>query len=818
MKLHHHTFAGCTPTPLANYLKALGIIRIVAEQFDPECRGWWENEQFQLLSILSRDELEQAFLEKYEPTPLVSPWNKGCGFFKNNDPGLKPLETSTAPRFRKFRDGVFSARVLLQDISTADATIRAIKASTKRDSSFQNDSQRQLLSNSLIPLEAISKIKAEMNTIDPDGDSMKKYKHELDVISRVLKSNQKPVSSRDAEELKEAPGYKRLLAIAERRFKSLKEKLILNCRRSWRGPHAQWLASAVVLDDQGNTIWPSLLGTGGNDGNLDFTNNWMQRLGQVFQVSAETGNPIDSAPRLLSWSFWRTPTCDLSTGAIGQFQPGASGGFNSSTGIDGPSVVDPWDFILMMEGAILFSSRATRRFSPSDLSCASAPFAIRAHTAGYASAGAEKAQRGEQWMPIWRRPSSYADISSLFAEARVQLGRQPASHPLDAARAICRLGIARGISHFNRFGYLERNGQSTFAVSLGRIRVDTNRFEHLIDDLASWLERLQRQARDSFSPARLRIAERCVMNAVFEVLTNSDPVRSKSTQWQSVLDACLEIERLQKDGIAIESGPIPSLRPEWLSAINDNSVELRLAVAMASAASEYDRQGYPVDSIRHHWIPLVPGRFPKFNKSEKKLAKDPRVVITGRDFLGDCAAVVERRIIDAEKSGKRSLPLVHHRNCGASLADIQQFIIGAVDDLKLFSLARALMALKWNQVRKEHIRSLETPIPLLTGVLPDDSWLMLRLVHLSSSLNGDRTVPVESSVIRLLRSGRSTRAIEIARRRLQSVGIKSPVSFGYVNQTTAQRWAAALVFPLSQGSFQQAAETIDPRIKVHTHV
>jgi CRISPR-associated protein Csx17 len=27
--------AGCTPTPLANYLKALGVFRLVAEQKDP---------------------------------------------------------------------------------------------------------------------------------------------------------------------------------------------------------------------------------------------------------------------------------------------------------------------------------------------------------------------------------------------------------------------------------------------------------------------------------------------------------------------------------------------------------------------------------------------------------------------------------------------------------------------------------------------------------------------------------------------------------------------------------------------------------------
>jgi len=31
---------GCTTEPLSNYLKALGILRIVSEQADPEARGY----------------------------------------------------------------------------------------------------------------------------------------------------------------------------------------------------------------------------------------------------------------------------------------------------------------------------------------------------------------------------------------------------------------------------------------------------------------------------------------------------------------------------------------------------------------------------------------------------------------------------------------------------------------------------------------------------------------------------------------------------------------------------------------------------------
>lgn len=57
MSLHLHELKGCSPAPLANYLKALGILRLVAEQADPSARGWWQNESFCLLTTLSKTAL-----------------------------------------------------------------------------------------------------------------------------------------------------------------------------------------------------------------------------------------------------------------------------------------------------------------------------------------------------------------------------------------------------------------------------------------------------------------------------------------------------------------------------------------------------------------------------------------------------------------------------------------------------------------------------------------------------------------------------------------------------------------------------------------
>jgi CRISPR-associated protein Csx17 len=50
--MHEIELAGCRPEPLMSYLKALGILRLVSEQKDPEARGWWECDVFCLRSAV----------------------------------------------------------------------------------------------------------------------------------------------------------------------------------------------------------------------------------------------------------------------------------------------------------------------------------------------------------------------------------------------------------------------------------------------------------------------------------------------------------------------------------------------------------------------------------------------------------------------------------------------------------------------------------------------------------------------------------------------------------------------------------------------
>ncbi|MBX3025229.1 type I-U CRISPR-associated protein Csx17 [bacterium] len=732
-----HRLEGCAPTPLAHYLKALGILRVVAEQADAEARGCWHQERFSLATRLDRKALLAFFLFRYSPTPLVSPWNKGSGFYYENDPPLMAIEGTTAARFDALRTGVAAARAPLATIEAADGLIRAIKNETKRKE-----------------------------------------------LSRV-----------ERESIRKKPEYKKRLAEAERRFKELKADLIPNLREAWRGPHREWLDAALVLDDDGTARFPALLGTGGNDGRLDFTNNYFQRIGEVFDLSDPDGRPRPDAGEWFQQALFGDTLRALCTGLpVGQFAPGGAGGANMSTGPVGGSLLNPVDVLLTFEGAVLFTASLTRRIDAHQSGRAAAPFALAAQGAGYASAAdGDESARGEQWMPLWRRMIRLADLRHLLTEGRAQIGARAVSEPLDLARAAARLGIARGVVAFQRFGYIERNGQSNLAVPLGRISVSDRIAPRLacLDDLDAWLPRIRRAARAKGAPSRLMLAERRLADALFALTQHADePLR-----WQMVLLCLADIEAVQVSGSGFVAGPIPRLRPEWIAAADDTSPELRLGVACALQAGGFTRDGRAIDPVRRHWLPLERGRFRVAGSGvQARLRIDSDVVLRGRSGLDDAIALVERRLIEAAQRGQRRVPLVAARCAAASAGDLTELLAGRVDVNRALALARALMAIDARRWAVAPVPPRRPPDP---RNMPDDAWLAIRLALLPWSLAGSPEIGADPAIVRRLSSGDAAAALDVALRRLHAAGVGATVRTGAVSADIARRWCAALAFPIT---------------------
>ncbi|MXZ93368.1 MAG: type I-U CRISPR-associated protein Csx17 [Cenarchaeum sp. SB0666_bin_15] len=749
--IYIHQMDGCAPTPLAHYLKALGIIRLVSEQVDQDARGWWDGDHFKLATKLSRAELEKFFIHEYKPTALISPWNKGSGFYTNKHV-LDSLEHSDALRFSQIREAIQMSRKYLQELLQADKSIRNIKAESK--------------------------------------------KHGM--------------SSAERRQLRTSTEYKNRLRNAEKEFARLKNNLIPTLRSKWRGGHREWLDAAIILTND-RTEFPVLLGSGGNDGRLDFTLNFMEMLNHVFNL--KDGLPRDSSRAWFAASIWGAPTPQsMINSSVGQYLPGTSGGANNSNNPKSDSMVNPVDFILMLEGAVAFTSHATRRLGSSNSFRIASPFVVNSHGSAYASASdKDEKQKKEQWMPLWPHPSTYVELQHLLTEGRAQVDKRVVHEPLDMARAIKGLGTARGIGKFQRYGYLERNGQSNLAVPLGTMAVSNERSAYLscLDDIDVWLRRLHRTTRSKFAPNRLISAEMQLTNRIFAVINDADTPQA----WQSVLSLMGEMERLMACGSGFAAEPIPPLSPKWVMASNDNTVEFRLALAFA--LQSYTMQDNKQDYIRRHWIPLDSSDVqyrPRFavsgTGSAERLDVRPEVVMRGYLGVNDAVALVTRRLVEAAQWGVRHLPL-DAKYAWANISDLAALLSGNVNVDRILSLARPLMALDYGKMKKKYV-----PAEPRDNAWPDDAWIAIRLCTLPWKIKTrygfELDVGTNPAIIRRLATGDATSAISLALRHLGAAGVRCTIRTATASASLSRLWAASLAFPISRKTAEKLLYRIDP--------
>lgn len=151
--MHEHLLGGCTPTPLAHYLKALGILRLVAEQKDPRAAGRWQGEQFVLRTVLTREELERFFLEEYRPSPIISPWNGRAGFLEGEDADNSTRKGAViVDRFLKSKGGRFAAYRLVMSRVRDSAIVQALNAARVKVKKGEKIDTKQLKTDLLVGL------------------------------------------------------------------------------------------------------------------------------------------------------------------------------------------------------------------------------------------------------------------------------------------------------------------------------------------------------------------------------------------------------------------------------------------------------------------------------------------------------------------------------------------------------------------------------------------------------------------------------------------------------------------------------------------
>jgi len=71
---------GCTPETLLDYLKSLGMFKVLSEQLDGDARSYWKNDTFHIVSNEDKEKIIDFFMNEYAPIPIVVPWS-GSDFF-----------------------------------------------------------------------------------------------------------------------------------------------------------------------------------------------------------------------------------------------------------------------------------------------------------------------------------------------------------------------------------------------------------------------------------------------------------------------------------------------------------------------------------------------------------------------------------------------------------------------------------------------------------------------------------------------------------------------------------------------------------------
>ncbi|MDE0267692.1 MAG: type I-U CRISPR-associated protein Csx17 [Acidimicrobiaceae bacterium] len=636
--IHLH---GCRAEPLLAYLSGLGVVRLIAEQADPDVSAHWVGDHLVLDSELDRRKLVEFFVEDYCPTPLVAPWNGRGGFQDGkNRPSeqiVKRVEFSDSARLAPYREAVKAAR-----------------------ETWELARSHGLLKHGKV-------------------DSSKKSKAQF----------------------------------------------IELCRATFPDEALAWLdATVVVLDN--DTAFPLLLGgTGGVFGSMDISFVLLGLL-DVLGLLDETSNQpkckhdtFQQSSRLIQNALFRDNNVPLVRGITGQFDPGALGGPNNSS----RALVNPWSFVLAVEGSMVFASAAARRLSTegqTGTKTVSVPFTVSATTVGYGSASTGGNSKGEIWAPMWRDVLSYREIRYLISEGRSQWGRGQARSGLDFVRATATLGVDRSIDEFVRYHVSVRNGQMVLAVPVGRFKVRNNTKPEvdILRQLDSWVER----ARSNRAPAAVTAALGVMDRAQFNVVKLGG-----SRYLQEVLAALADAEhaasRSNKYCQDRRLQPIERLSAkEWLPLLNDRSAEFRVAVGLASLRDRIPPGKLSnVEAVRGSLATLLrPVKLiQNQNRAQGRLewsSRGPKVPNLGCRSLVDVLsdAFVARAVLATSKQSDNQsnnpaknhdsvagLPFTFDYGLRVDIADVGRLLCGQLDEKKLGVILAGLLLLDWKDVFKK---------------------------------------------------------------------------------------------------------------------
>ncbi|MDZ4389517.1 MAG: type I-U CRISPR-associated protein Csx17 [Gemmatimonadales bacterium] len=599
---------------------------------------------------------------------------------------------------------------------------------------------------------------------------------------------------------------------------------------TWRA--AQTEEAVAVLDVHivatTRQIFNPLTGNGGSAGNRDFTDGWKRAITLLAGPGKQDirGHLRDMLlGGVVAWLVTDAPL----EGKKKKGSLNAASWFSSSNKIynngQKPSReagLSPWAMALACEGLLFFAGGASRRLGSRSRAVGAFPFVTQ--SVAPETAGEAGRILGEIWAPLWTRPMSLAETSTLFSRGRAELRGRGALTPAAFATAIRKRGVDGGVSEFRRFTLGRTTSANTFEPRLeARFSLDTG--AGAMNAAFSALERVTALIEQHGFPRDRKVGQRWrfeglrgpIEAALLDVAAEPNRSGAGIALLDAVISALDRIDRNRgfREG-KVRWEPLPL---EWLASLfsgEQPGAEARLALALVSAFPET----LPFASFRfgvqwareqnskyeYDWA-AQPRRF------EHSKVPPARWVWGPGELARVLGVALSRRLLEEAK-----LDATHTRRprgrvpLPATTSQVRQWLSGDLDE-SLFSAWLARLALfDWRRVPQAVLALIpkEASAPRADGELAlfgliqpliDQSPLVIRDLSpddLFAGETGARTTETARSLVTLIRAGNIDAARRLASGRYAMAGARLASFEAPFATHHPDRLASALLFSISR--------------------
>ncbi|MBS0212462.1 MAG: type I-U CRISPR-associated protein Csx17 [Proteobacteria bacterium] len=586
-----------------------------------------------------------------------------------------------------------------------------------------------------------------------------------------------------------------------------------------KAPEAQIQFFAAHAVPHSRVSFNPLLGSGGNAGRRDFAAGWKKAVDSLAAApkaairrgkKAQAGGDVEGADErrtaLRALLLGEPTTWMVEKLAAGSWFSEATKLYNSGQSPAREGQVSPWAMALACEGLSFLAGGASRRLGARSARAVGAfPF-VTQPIAACAEKEADRL-RGEIWTPLWSRPMSLAEVSTLFSRGRAELRGRGALTPAAFATAIRARGVDAGINGFRRFTLGRTTSSNTFEPRL-EARFSLAAGADVGAAASSTLERVtalieQRGfPRDGKRFVGLRGPIESALLDVAAEPTNPEAGLALLDAIVGALDRIDRNRRFRKGKIRWEPLPL-----EWLPSLfadDPPGTEARLALSLVSAFPV--AQPFATYRFGVEW--KYGATYANYTHTDRPPA---RWVWGPGDLARVLGAVLSRKLLDQEADANKP----HQRGRAplpATASQVRQWLDGDLDEVLFAAWLARLALFDWRSIPKEvhaiiqrddaRVSKADGELALLGLLQPlvDQRRLVIRDLSgddLLAEETGARTMEAARALVTLTRAGNFDAVLRLASSRYAMAHAHLATFDVTFAAGSPDRLVAALLFTLS---------------------